>query len=123
MKLTLAMLLAALITGCAQIQTRVTWQKDREGVLVQVLEISGAPCPAELYARGNDGCALQEPVRVVFYRGEEARQHELEHIGGMVHGPWNQRGDRLCTTILQPGHSGMNAGDELCRQVPDAHVE
>ena len=109
-----ALAIAIVLSGCAPIVTRVSWQKDRHGVFVQVLEIEGASCPPDLYAAPNDGCAIQEPVRVIFCRGEVACTHEREHVAGLVHGPWLIRGRQLCTTVLHSGNTRWALGDEIC---------
>lgn len=112
-----ALLLALMfVGGCAQAddaneRARYAMRLGPDGNMVPVLELT-QECPEVMVAPANGGCASPTPVYVIFYPryDQHARQHELDHVAGMRHGPWVHG----CALITVGGHTAWWVGNYIC---------
>lgn len=99
---------------------------DELGAVVTVLELR-QPCPLVVVNEPNGGCALPQEIRVIFTPARNfdpaATAHELDHIAGLRHGPWEQRGNGdKCAVIFWGGRTQWTAGNFLCRSQSRGHT-
>ena len=108
-----AMLL--LLWGCAEVPPK-SFLTLIEGHLVW--EHPGVACPG-LDEWQYAGChrLMGDGTSIIYYSpswNEDARQHELEHVLGMVHGPWVRGEHGACAEVLVGGKTRWKYGDVLC---------
>ena len=103
--------------GCMDDGAKITVVQGPQGDPVQVLEMAGTECP-DVFDKGiSGGCATLQPIYVIFYPRDDrnARQHEMEHVQGMRHGPWQPHGKWVCARVTNAGRSDWPPGGLLCR--------
>ncbi len=52
---------------------------------------------------------------VIFYQDEHDKEHELDHVRGLRHGPWMRMSGKNCATVSDGGTTHFKTGGYICR--------
>ena len=104
--------LASLISGCAD-APRIEIVNG-----FRVLQVPGADCPSHPEAAG----CFERVDYAIFYLDEPSKRHEIDHIRGLAHGPWQEASGKKCALILAGGDTRWIAGQWICRAQGDYYA-
>ena len=104
-----AALLAIALMGCAD-QPRIEVING-----FRVLHVPGADCPSHPEAAG----CFERIDFAIFYLDEPSKRHEIDHIRGLAHGPWQEASGKKCALILAGGDTRWVPGQWICRAQGD----
>ncbi len=104
-----ALLLALALSGCSA-SPYIAYIDGKA-----VLHVPGADCPTHPEAAG----CFERIDFAIFYLDEPSKRHEIDHIRGLAHGPWQEASGKKCALILAGGDTRWIAGQWICRAQGD----